>query len=149
MSDGTLHSGACTCSVCAPGLWASGIKGLRPCGTLIKQHLASTTQSQNIQQQTGSFETLAALDPFGRAQPSSLHPKPRYIPNDESLKQRRVQVDPSTLAVTHIFDGEEIVSGGEDGQVYIATFASASAAEFFVFAAQLRGLNVWGDRAHK
>jgi len=41
-------------------------------------------------------------------------------------------VTPDTLSVTHIFDGEEVVTGGHDGQVWVATFASANAAEHFV-----------------
>ena len=41
-------------------------------------------------------------------------------------------VDVDTLTATHIFDGEEVVLGGEDGQVWIATFASRSEADGFV-----------------
>jgi hypothetical protein len=41
-------------------------------------------------------------------------------------------VTPDTLDVTHIFDGEAVVTGGEDGQVWVATFASDIAAEHFV-----------------
>ena len=37
-----------------------------------------------------------------------------------------------TLSVTHIFDGEEVVIGGDDGQIWVATFASANAAAHFV-----------------
>lgn len=39
---------------------------------------------------------------------------------------------PETLEITHIFDGEEVVTGGPDGQIWIATFASRIAAEHFV-----------------
>ena len=41
------------------------------------------------------------------------------------------EVDPETLAVTHIFDGEEVVTGGPDGQTHVATFKRASDAELF------------------
>lgn len=39
---------------------------------------------------------------------------------------------PRTLSVTHICDGEEVVTGGADGQVWIATFATKLAADAFV-----------------
>lgn len=38
----------------------------------------------------------------------------------------------SKLSITHICDGEEVVTGGEDGQTYIATFGSHEMAELFV-----------------
>lgn len=41
-------------------------------------------------------------------------------------------VTPDTLYRTHIFDGEEVVRGGRDGQVWVATFCSALAAEHFI-----------------
>lgn len=39
---------------------------------------------------------------------------------------------PDTLYITHVFDGEEVVRGGITGQVWVATFASAIAAEHFI-----------------
>ena len=42
------------------------------------------------------------------------------------------EVTPNTLSVTHIFDGEEVVSGGDDGQVWIATFSTPAYAKAFV-----------------
>lgn len=56
-------------------------------------------------------------------------------------------VHANTLAVTHIFDGEEVVTGGTDGQVWIATFANASAAEGFVHLAKREKYYVLGIRA--
>lgn len=41
-------------------------------------------------------------------------------------------VHPSTLYVTHVFDGEEVVRGGEDGQIWVATFASGLQAKRFI-----------------
>jgi hypothetical protein len=41
-------------------------------------------------------------------------------------------IDPQTLSVTHICDGEEVVTGGDDGQAWIATFADATTAELFI-----------------
>jgi hypothetical protein len=57
-----------------------------------------------------------------------------------------VRVSPSTLAVTHIYDGEEVVTGGHDGQVYIATFACEKAAAAFVSLARKHLFNVTGIR---
>lgn len=37
-----------------------------------------------------------------------------------------------TLSITHIFDGEEVVTAGEDGQTWIATFACYLEADEFV-----------------
>lgn len=37
-----------------------------------------------------------------------------------------------TLSTVHVFDGEEVVIGGDDGQAWVATFADANAAERFV-----------------
>jgi hypothetical protein len=50
---------------------------------------------------------------------------------------RFVTVDPSTLYVTHIFEGEQVVRGGEDGQVWVATFASRLQADLFVSMAKI------------
>jgi hypothetical protein len=55
-------------------------------------------------------------------------------------------VSPGTLSVTHIFEGEEVVTGGEDGQVWIATFASAPEARIWVDAMKAAGLPVQGLR---
>lgn len=43
-----------------------------------------------------------------------------------------VQVDPATLGVTHICAGEEVVTGGADGQVWVATFADPRTANLFL-----------------
>ena len=43
-----------------------------------------------------------------------------------------LKVPVKTLYVTHIFDGEEVVRGGEDGQAWIATFASSAEATKFI-----------------
>ena len=48
------------------------------------------------------------------------------VGKDEAL------VAPETMYVTHIFDGENVVRGGMDGQTWVATFASENAAEHFV-----------------
>jgi hypothetical protein len=42
------------------------------------------------------------------------------------------RIDTATLAVTHIFDGEEVVTGGPDGQTWIATCASSQLANDLV-----------------
>jgi hypothetical protein len=44
------------------------------------------------------------------------------------MKNIHERVDPGTLTITHVFNGEEVVMGGEDGQVWIATFADATEA---------------------
>jgi hypothetical protein len=49
-----------------------------------------------------------------------------------NYKDQVVTVDPSTLTITHIFDGEEVVSGGHDGQIWLATFANRQDAEDFL-----------------
>lgn len=54
-----------------------------------------------------------------------------------------VEVDRRSLRVTHIFDGEEVVTGGDDGQVWVATFSSGAVAERFI--KYIRG-TVWGER---
>lgn len=56
-----------------------------------------------------------------------------------------VLIDTRTLAVTHIYDGEEVVSGGTDGQVWVATFASAVEADRFVEDARERSF-IYGAR---
>lgn len=56
-------------------------------------------------------------------------------------------VHPSTLTVTHICDGEEVVTGGEDGQVWIATFAQSALAHIFVRHTQATHEVVFGERA--
>lgn len=53
---------------------------------------------------------------------------------------------PHTVSVTHIFDGEEVVTGGDSGQIWIATFADPVAAAWFVKFAQEQGIALRGDR---
>jgi hypothetical protein len=50
----------------------------------------------------------------------------------------RTEVSADTLSITHIFDGEEVVTGGDDGQVWIGTFASHVQAVEFVTYLQTR-----------
>lgn len=50
---------------------------------------------------------------------------------------RIVEVNPASLYITHIFDGEEVVRGGEDGQAWVATFGTyRSAFRFCEWAAR-------------
>lgn len=57
------------------------------------------------------------------------------------------QVYPDTLSITHICDGEEVITGGKDGQVYVATFCDARAARDYVNVAQRLHLVVRGERS--
>jgi hypothetical protein len=43
-----------------------------------------------------------------------------------------ITVTPASLSITHIFEGEEVITGGEDGQVWVATFASAAEAQYYI-----------------
>ena len=43
-----------------------------------------------------------------------------------------IKSHPDTWDITHIFDGEEVVTGGEDGQEYIRTFESHKEAQQFI-----------------
>jgi hypothetical protein len=43
-----------------------------------------------------------------------------------------MRIDTDTLGITHIFDGEEVVTGGVDGQVWIATFSCPVLARMFI-----------------
>jgi len=45
---------------------------------------------------------------------------------------RIVAVDNHTLSVVHVFAGENVVTGGEDGQGWVASFADQNAANDFV-----------------
>lgn len=47
-----------------------------------------------------------------------------------------MRINTNTLSVTHVFDGEEIVTGGEDGQTWVATFGTAMLAQMFVTSCQ-------------
>jgi hypothetical protein len=42
------------------------------------------------------------------------------------------RVSPMTLIATHVCEGEEVVTGGADGQVWVATFADAFEALKFI-----------------
>lgn len=58
-------------------------------------------------------------------------------------------VDMATVTNTHICEGEEVITGGPDGQVWVATFADARLAAAFVKQARgYPGQMVWGVRAH-
>lgn len=56
-----------------------------------------------------------------------------------------VKIAVSTLSVTHVFDGEEAVTGGEDGQVWVATFAEAAEARNFVLYKQAQCEWAYGE----
>ena len=43
-----------------------------------------------------------------------------------------VEVLSSSMSITHIFDGEEVITAGEDGQVWVATFADVTTAKVFI-----------------
>lgn len=60
----------------------------------------------------------------------------------------RIPVFVETLSVTHICDGQEIVTGGDDGQSWVASFASRMAAEMFVMTVQRMhpGALIYGER---
>lgn len=55
------------------------------------------------------------------------------------------RISPSTLTVTHIHDGEEVVTGGPDGQVWVATFADRHLAAWFVNAAKDHFFHIKGE----
>lgn len=48
------------------------------------------------------------------------------------IRTRIEFVRPETLSTTHICDGEEVVTGGDDGQVWVATFACPITAQQFI-----------------
>jgi hypothetical protein len=54
---------------------------------------------------------------------------------------------PDTLAVVNICDGKHIVTGGPDGQIWVATFASAVAADHFVRYCVDQQKTFWGLKA--
>lgn len=59
----------------------------------------------------------------------------------------RVEVPPDTLSVTHVCDGQEIITGGADGQTYVATFASRLTADMFIDMCRAASAkNIFGDR---
>jgi hypothetical protein len=55
-------------------------------------------------------------------------PEPVSDPNERGGKTCHAK----TLYVTHIFDGENVVRGGNDGQLYVATFADEREANSYV-----------------
>lgn len=50
--------------------------------------------------------------------------------------------DPESWYVTHIFDGEEVVRGGADGQTWIATFEDPFDAQAFIDTARKAKVSV-------
>lgn len=45
---------------------------------------------------------------------------------------RDMRIDTDSLTVTHVYDGEEVVTGGPEGQAWVATFSSANLARMFI-----------------
>lgn len=68
------------------------------------------------------------------------------MPKPVMLENELVLVHPSTVSVTHVFDGEEVVTGGDTGQIWIATFADSVAADWFVKFANDQGIMLRGER---
>lgn len=90
------------------------------------------------------FETTvefdrSALKPNGNETPPTSNERLRVEMIEETVHQ-------DSLSITHIFDGEEVVTGGADGQVWVATFASALNARDFVGFSKDMGLPVKGLR---
>lgn len=85
-----------------------------------------------------AFHYLADLGSLETSQPPRQKPARRAPP-----ELREVPVH--TLSRTHICDGEEVVSGGEDGQTWIATFADSRMAAYFVNVAKVNLTVAWGD----
>lgn len=81
---------------------------------------------------SGFAHGLASMNFNGKAI-HGLAEEPKAPSTDKvSSGEAKVEfVNPETLSVTHIFDGEEVVTGGDDGQVWIATFANKAVAESF------------------
>jgi hypothetical protein len=43
-----------------------------------------------------------------------------------------MKISTDTLDVTHVFDGENVVTGGTDGQTWVATFSTMTLARLFI-----------------
>jgi len=56
-----------------------------------------------------------------------------------------VKVDKETLSITHICDGEEVITGGDDGQTYVATFAHRWTANVFIALVKHSPLVIYGE----
>lgn len=65
-------------------------------------------------------------------------------PEGRALKHRNVLCEPATLSVTHIYEGENVVTGGPDGQAWVATFASHDLAQVFVNSLKAAGMACFG-----
>lgn len=62
------------------------------------------------------------------------------------MSENLEHVDPNSLQITHIFDGEEIITGGNYGEIYIATFASRRGAEQYVEFCKANIITIFGER---
>jgi hypothetical protein len=60
-----------------------------------------------------------------------------------------ITINPATLSRTHIFDGEEVVTGGDDGQAWVATFADPTTADLFMQWCRARGVHPGGLRINR
>jgi hypothetical protein len=58
-----------------------------------------------------------------------------------------VSVEAETLSITHVCDGAEVVVGDEDGQAWVATFATRITAQQFVEAMKGLKVPVFGERS--
>jgi hypothetical protein len=58
-----------------------------------------------------------------------------------------VIVEASTLVITRVYCGEYVVTGGDDGQVYVATFADRVLAQAFLEWMQQTNNSCHGERA--
>lgn len=59
---------------------------------------------------------------------------------------KTVLVHASTLSAVHVCDGEEVITGDEDGQAWIATFASSITAANFLELMITQNRDVYGER---
>lgn len=48
------------------------------------------------------------------------------------MRAKWVQVDPDTLSVTPVCEGEVVVLGGDDGQAWVGSFAEQDSAQLFI-----------------
>lgn len=60
------------------------------------------------------------------------------------MSSRWVICEPDTISVTHVCEGEEVITGGPSGLAWIATVASAELAQALVLTLKADGMAAYG-----
>jgi hypothetical protein len=113
---------------CAKHATEYRVQGELPCPWCVIDELRTNNEKLLYDKSVPQCACCGSTDPAHVKQICDAPSQPRVKP----VPTKRMGVHARTLFITHICDGEEVVMGGDDGQVYIGSFCDKGQAESFI-----------------